>query len=632
MAAKRMISIAAGALKVEGIECERVLDIRIQETENSHGLCSLSLLVSEEMKPEDLLKLDKQKITVKAGKDILFCGILTQSHMDQDNNGYRLYLVVYSLSWLMDIERRTRTFQNPKKKLGDVLKQIVEPYNKGKTKAELTAESPSGVIERMLYQHDETDWEFLRRLAAEQGKLLFTDTRTDVLRVSIGCTVFKKQEGEKKVVFYRQQVSTLEAERILKNTDNKARTCYYVDTLYSPLDIRFAAGQTIMFDKREQTILSCEVVPDQSGMLRSYLRLRSKEGCRPEAKTELTGWSDAQWLEGKVLEVKGTDVKVQFACDKEQKKEEAIAIPYESTAANYLYCMPDVGDPVSVYAEPNGTLSAIGSHKAPPKKGGKGDGKGGKDELKPENRGLSSQGNLLGFRPEGIELLAAKKEKETIAQIDTKGITLKAKKNVIFTSKGNLHLQAAQGKTMDNQMTLLPAYLAGYAMYSAVGGQPPSATPAAPGGLIGVDPSSLKSAGAKLEKAERSELAKAWDKLIKEKKDNKKDNKKDDKKDSSSGASGGKLQIKAGKGLLLQVGDSSISLNGGNLEVKTRTLFQVGTGMAGAPLGSLSSFAGGSPKSRSAETMNPAHGARDRKRSEEGGRKTHDSKKISRGK
>ena len=67
MAAKRMISIAAGALKVEGIECERVLDIRIQETENSHGLCSLSLLVSEEMKPEDLLKLDKQKITVKAG-------------------------------------------------------------------------------------------------------------------------------------------------------------------------------------------------------------------------------------------------------------------------------------------------------------------------------------------------------------------------------------------------------------------------------------------------------------------------------------------------------------------------------------------------------------------------------------
>ena len=361
-----------------------------------HGICSLTLQADKKAKPEDLLKMNQQKITVKAGEDILFCGILTQMHMDQDQRGYLLYLTLHSLSWLMDIERRTRTFQNPKKKLEDVLKKLVEPYNKGETKAELTAESPADVIERLLYQHAETDWGFLRRLAAEQGKLLFTDTRTDVLRVSIGCKAFKKREGEKNVVFYRQEVSTLGAERILKNTDDKARTCYYVDTLYSPPDVRPAAGQTIMFDKREQTILSCEVVPDQSGLLRSYLRLRSKEGCRPEAAEELADWSDAQWLEGKVLEVKGTDVKVQFSCDKEQKKEEAIAIPYESTAANYLYCMPDVGDPVSVYAETNGALSAIGSHKVPPKKDGKEDGKGGAAGNGGKDRGTGRGQGVLG--------------------------------------------------------------------------------------------------------------------------------------------------------------------------------------------------------------------------------------------
>ena len=616
-------------LAVDGIEYERLLSVAITEKAGAHGVCKLTLRIPMDADPPDLLKLNDRmiKLQIAADKTILFCGVLMYSALEQHQDRVFLHLSVYSLSKRMDIKRKTRTFQNPKKKLDDVLQTIAKEYSSGEIKVELQAEDPSQTIDRMLYQHNETDWELLLRLAGDQGKLLFTDAHTYILRLSVGFKSFKKQE-DKSGLYSTQMLSLLQCERIKENTDDKARSCYYLDTSYVQYDLGIGVGQSSSYDGKEQVVIESRVMQEgEDSSLSVWVKLRNNEGCRRSAWAELADWTVGHWLEATILDVKGTDVMVQFSCDKEQKKEEAMPIPYESTASNYLYVMPDIGDPVRVYFATYGAVSAVGGYKMPSGKDGGKSADTSQEEQKPENRSLTTQGNMLEFEPDGVSLMVSKKEKESIAQLDSKGITLQAKKDVILNSKGDMYYQAAQGKAMDNQVSLLTAYLANFGMYVGVGGQPPSSAPASPEGMLGQTPSELKSAGAKLEKGERSDLAKAWDKLLK---DQKKEDKQEDKKEGSAG-SGGKLCMKANKGFVLKVGDSSIAMDGGDVEIKTRTLFQVGTGMAGVPLGTLSSFAGGSPKSRSAESMNPAHGAQDRKRSTEGGEKTYDSKKISRG-
>ena len=133
----------------------------------------------------------------------------------------------------------------------------------------------------------------------------------------------------------------------------------------------------------------------------------------------------------------------------------------------------------------------------------------------------------------------------------------------------------------------------------------------------------MKSDGAPLEKVQMSDLAKALDKKAEKGSDNKQ-------KSSSGGASGGsgKMTIKAGKTLLLKVGDSSIEVS--KRDIKTRALFTVGyIPGVGVGSGSPSVIAPGRVSSRSA-SIKAEHGEKDRPRLKEGGRGTNDNKRISR--
>ena len=65
-------------IKVEGIDQNELTGINITETAHAHGICELSFLLSSKFDSEDMLKLDKTKITVKADKDIIFCGLVSR--------------------------------------------------------------------------------------------------------------------------------------------------------------------------------------------------------------------------------------------------------------------------------------------------------------------------------------------------------------------------------------------------------------------------------------------------------------------------------------------------------------------------------------------------------------------------
>lgn len=623
---KELLSTLAD-IEVKGIEYELLLGLSISESAGAHGSCSLVLQVAKGTEPAELLKGKEKTVEVMYGEDRLFAGIVTAMRLlPQDNRSMAMHVELATMSMLLHRERRTRTFQNKNKTLKNILDEVAKPYKE--VKAVLEAEKPEEKITRLVCQNNETDWDFLTRLAAQLGKRLFVDARSDTIHVSTGIKSFAKR-GKEQSVTSAMQVSYLACARAEKNTDEKARPLYYQQRVTDMMLPGFGVGSTSQLDKVQLVVVESRV-EDDGGSLRNYLVYMPVEGTRPAAWQELAGWGRGHLLQGKVLEAdaKNCTVKVHFDCDEKQPKDEALAIPYESLAGNYLFAMPDAGDPVDVYYEDSGELVAIGCHQAAGKNSASKDEKkeGGKKkpQRKPEERGLMNEGNLLEFTKEGVLLAATAEKQETAATLDGKGIELKAKADVIMDGKGNLYIQSAQGQAMDGQVQYLTKHAVGYGQYTAGMGQPPTTMPASPSGMVGMDVGSVKKSGAQLAKVVRSEEAKLWDKLSCFKPQ-------EAKQEKGKEAKGGKVEIKAGKELMLKVGDSSLYFKGSKVEVKTRALFQAGYAIAKPPAGSCS-FKPGSPASRSAQSMNPAHGAADRKRSKEGDQKIHDRKKISRGK
>ena len=597
----KKISVALGDLKIEGVTYQKLIDIEIFENVGRHGTCKISMQVDEKLDAKTIVNWNKTQIKVKADKDIIFCGIICQCRLESSIDANYLNVTAESLSCKLESARKTLTFQNSKKKFSDILSTI-EKDNKP---AEISCWKDEAVAE-MIYRENLNDWEFLTELAESHGQILFTDSKTDKLRVSVGFKAFKEISPDDSMKVLRRNLPMNFYKRLEANTYEGARSSYFAETELFTYNATIGVGYGVKYENKSQAVIASHVYVYEN-VLCNEITLRPAEGCRADAWDVVKYFDRFYYLNGKVLESKDTNVKVQFDCDEKQSKDEALDIPYESAVSNYLYTMPDEKDKVFVYVD-HIRQAAMGSLRS----------KDVSDAA--ENRSFKvAKNSALIFDTKKTEFNAAEKTSVT----EEGDVKFSTPKDIIFSCKGDLIIQSAQGLMPDNQLTMAAAHMAGYAQYLAGLGQPATVQFNPAGSTVGKVPSEITNGGSKAETVELSDLAKELDKLTGRK------NKNSENK-NSSGGSGGTIQLDGKKSSLLEVKDSSIEMKGSNLNVKTPALIQVGyTPMAGGGTGSLSKFEGGNPKNRS-DKINVEHGKEDRSRVKEKVSKTPDDKKISR--
>ena len=618
--------IALREIKLEGFSYSRILSLQIEEEAGQHGICHVDAVIPQALKSSELLSMGQQKkITLKSPQGgIIFCGMMVRIIQEDREDVHLLRVVAQTLSCQLDRTRKSRTFQSPDKTLKKVLSDVAS--NSGCSSPDIKGgDAEQEKISQMLYQDQQTDWEFLHRLAESMGRFLFVDGKTDALRVSVGPVPFKGGKQGDALLELGRHLPVECCECIQKNTYSKARTAYFIETDILTNDLGIGVGYSFTYDNKAQIVKKSRIVTEHSTLV-NQVTLVPKEGCRVDARAELREANRGKYLAGKVLEAQGKDksgskrddcVKVQFDCDKSQDKKDARWIPYRNVVNNYMYSMPDEGDRVSVYFEENGTILAIGSLRGTDRSA-----QSRLQDCKPENRSFLSADQFMEFQSKELSFVAGKKAQSAYLKESTdKGISLKAKKDVVIKSDSDIVMQASAGQTMSKQTQMAATHMVGFGMYTACAGQPPSTMLNPMGGMIGKNASSLKSSGASEEKVQISDLAKELDK--------KSGAKAQEQKKSSGGGSGGsgKLKIKAGSTLLLKVGDSSIEVSKGN--IKTKVLFTAayipGPGVgSGAP----AAIGPGKPQNRST-SIKAEHGAEDRSRLKEGGRGVNDNKRIS---
>uniref|UniRef100_UPI0025EEFB84 DUF6531 domain-containing protein n=1 Tax=Selenomonas sp. TaxID=2053611 RepID=UPI0025EEFB84 len=551
-----------GAVKISGIEYRKIEALKITEKAGQHGKCQLELVMAESFSNQDVLHLEQREIWVKAERETIFVGVVVTCQLHQQAGDNRLFLQLQSNSYLLDIDKKSRTFQSEDKTLQDMAAVVVSPY-----KAEVMVPENESVS-RLVYQEEQTDWEFLCRLAESTGRYIFVDSKSQGIRVSLGSVPFQQRTIMAKDHILSQQVLLEKCLRAQENTVEHALPCEYTVTVMDTPDLSLGAGYGLKNGQRDQVIMrSC--IEAQDGLLVNHLELVNKEGCRVDAHDELQGRNCGHYLTGKIIAVDGTNVKVHFDVDESQKAGEACWIPYENIVNNYMYSMPDVGDKVFVYQEENGKKIAQGSHRSSTD--------GDSDYDTPENRSLTSTNNLLQFQPDSVVLLAGRHgaNSSSIIMSDKSGISIHSTQDIVFDADRDVEIQAAQSMTAEQIANPTKDYQTGMTDFMAHGGGH-IPVDMGNGRDIGADVAALKSASAPLEKVVSSGQAKACDAIT-----GTTHNLPPAKADDTVSLQGF-LQIEGKDGLTLVVGSSSIDIGkDGNIQIASPVIEGSGYDKAG---------------------------------------------------
>lgn len=583
-------------LKVTGVEkFQYITNIEIVEKIHTHGICNISFSMKKDFDPSKIINFAKKKMTVKAKDKIIFCGLITFYRVENMEKGIFLFVTAETLSCqLKNSEKKSCTFQKADKKFSNLLEEMKKSYSD----ADFSFEEDKKIA-GLFYRNNLNDWDFLKEIAESQGQILFADSKSDRLKISIGFKSFKKFSVDKTTKFLRQSVSLDFFKRLEQNTYSSARSAYFIDTYFSTQNLEIGVGSGVNFDNQLQAVIASHIFLKED-ILYNEIKIRHKEGCRAEAWDVTKFFDRAFYLTGKVLAVENNNVQVQFDCDKKQDKNDALKIPYESAVSNYLYTMPDEKDEVFVYVD-NLRQSAMGSLRT----------KAASDDAK--KKSFKTKISSMNFDAEKISFNAEKKSE----LVENEQIKFSAKKDIIFSASGNIFIQSSAQMLPDNQLIMIAPQTAGFIQYTATGGQPPSVQFNPAGSTVGT----TKPTGTKKESVEFSDLAKELNKLT-----NTKEKKSDSK--SSGGGAGGTLKISGKSSLTLKVKDSSIECKGGNVNIKTSLLNQVGyIPVAGGGTGS-GGAGPGSPKV-SSEKVKAEKGTEDRSRQKEKIPPTADNKNIS---
>lgn len=588
-------------LKVEGVSgYKNILDIEIVESAHCHGVCKLSLLMKDDFKASEVVNWSQKQLSVKTkeGGKFIFCGIITAYEIEIQSCVVLTVTVETLSAKLAASKEQSATFQKNSKKISDILNEVKKTYSG----SDISCATDKQIAE-LVYRDNLTDWDFLRELAEMQGQILFCSSKTDRLTISLGFKAFK--EFQDKDLKFVRQISPLKfCKRLEKNTYSSARPSYFVETDFFTYNAEIGVGCGVKYDNQTQAVIASHVFVNNN-LLCNEIKIRHKEGCRADAWDVTKFFDRFYYLTGTVLESADTNVKVHFNCDAKQEKNDALNIPFESVLSNYLYTMPDEKDKVFVYCDRN-RQSAMGSLRS-------------KDVAdKAEDRSFKTKEASMIFDSKKISFAASDKADFT----EEGNVKLTAKKNIVFSAKGDIYLQSAAGSLPDNQITMATPHFVGYGIYTAMMGQPASVQFNPAGATVGKVQATVKNGGTKKEDVELSDLAKELDKITGRK------NKQAENK-SSSGGSGGSVKLEGKKEFVLNVKNSFVGLKGSNTNIKTRVFNTLGYIPAGGGgTGSLSKYEGGSPDARS-ESIKAEQGKEDHSRQKEKIQATKDNKNIS---
>lgn len=377
-------------------------------------------------------------------KQLLFCGVVIEVKVVRESSIPVLRVKAYSNTYFLDLKKKKASYQKIEQSYESIFQEVLARTKGARILFYEPAKDSTG---EFILQYQETDWEFLKRMASRFHKSLIPDSKNCFPTFYYGVTdSFSPIPVKGEEVRLDKDVMGYEWEKENDNMDST--TADYMSYLIKSYEF-YEMGKQVMF--RGQTFyIRKAICRMENGLLVTYYELCSKKGMgqRRSKNIQISGVS----LNGQVRKVQRDQILVQLALD--EKENAYYYFPYSTMSASPdgsgWYFMPEVGDEVRVYLpnEEEKYAYAISSASSyVPKKGDT------KDRMSdPAVKYLRTAGGMqLTLKPDEIEINAAdgkavikmRKDGSISIQAASK-ITVDAQENISFISHGNINICASE--------------------------------------------------------------------------------------------------------------------------------------------------------------------------------------------
>ncbi|MCM1251961.1 MAG: contractile injection system protein, VgrG/Pvc8 family [Clostridium sp.] len=424
-------------IKIEPFAYIALQEFTINRTINEHAKATLIMRIKDEWKEEYMGILAEETWVRITGIDkadggeintVLFHGIVTGYSFSQDGYETLMKLDMTSGTILMDLKQHFRVFQREETLCADIHRKIAAAYPDNQV---LCTEGGEDKTEGVLVQFQETDWEFLKRLAGRTGLYLVPDALKKGVKYTIGLP-----EGTKRTIETDKLQTKLDINEYMEKSRNGMTSLQSGDMVELVIESReiFQLGDAVPYNGKEYFI--CKIQTSYQGAECSHAYfLRTKEALRvlPIENKAQQGCS----FDAVITDVNKDKVQVEIMQDEwkaaDGKKWFLYSTVYSSADGTGWYCMPEIGDSVRFYvpdkSENSFILSAV--HKETDSA-----------RQNPDYKSLKTKyGKEILFTPDSI--LMTNNNGMMVELNDSEGITIASDKDIFIQADSNLTISSS---------------------------------------------------------------------------------------------------------------------------------------------------------------------------------------------
>ena len=228
------------------------------------------------------------------------------------------YINGVSLTKFIDIKKQNVSYQNENSTYQDIVDKAIQEYNFPGMTYIWTEQSRSKKVGRFLLQFQETDWEFIKRVASIENLGLIPNMTGKQTQFFIG---LPKGREEKIVPYCKHKVHRLLEKAEKEVVNNKVNTIWQGDYIqYELYDIteHYELGDVVRFQDMQYIVIEkISTLFKKDGILRNNYVIQQKKGIAfPRLyNNALRGNS----LTGTVIDVKRNFTKLHLHIDEEQQ-------------------------------------------------------------------------------------------------------------------------------------------------------------------------------------------------------------------------------------------------------------------------------------------------------------------------
>lgn len=422
-------------LRVGPYEFVKILDFKLIKQTNDHAQLSIHGIISEEIQDQYVEQADEQdhiQVSVHDGKRLipLFQGVVTHLSVQALRQVRSMSIEASSSTILMDMEKKTRTFQNPQLSYQQLFTDVSRVYPGAHVENEATLGKSMGA---MTVQYKETDWKFIRRLASRLHAPLLPLSTLNGMSYAVGVPDLNDTAELNE---FNYTVKKNLKEFIWKSADNEMdiqeHNCISYEVTSGAL---LELGSRVKFKGRTLYVYRAEISMENGVFVNRYT-LRDKQGfgCITEYPHSLVGAS----LFGNVLDIVKDKVKVHLQVDHAKPAHEAMWFPYStvysSPDGSGWYCMPEIGDEVRLYFPDEHehhafAASSVDLATSDPQK-----------RSDPSVKSMSNKyGKQIVFRQGAVEIIA--NGRMLLRLTDDGGIEMNSDKKIAITAQEDIEIQ-----------------------------------------------------------------------------------------------------------------------------------------------------------------------------------------------